>query len=83
VGLVLPITNINIIVLDGNKGRIVASRGYEHLGTKELIDARILDASKVTNLAKMIETKRELVIPDTKNSPDWIAYPSPFGSVLM
>lgn len=78
VGLVIPITNTNIIVLDGNKGRVVASRGYDQLGTKELIDARILEVSKVKNLARMIETKRELVIPDTKNSSDWIPFPESF-----
>ncbi len=75
VGMVVPNTKANIAVLDGSNSRVVASRGYEQMGTKELLQMRIMDASKVKNLVKMIETKKECLISDTKTNPDWLEYP--------
>lgn len=72
---VVPNAYTNIAVLDGAKMHVVASRGYEKLGVSELLHSRVMNADKIQNLDQMIKTKKECLIAETKNNPQWVTIP--------
>jgi diguanylate cyclase (GGDEF)-like protein len=72
---VVPNAYTNIAVLEGTKMRVTASRGYEKLGISELLHSRVMEAAKFQNLAQMIKTKKECLIAETKNNPQWVSIP--------
>jgi diguanylate cyclase (GGDEF)-like protein/PAS domain S-box-containing protein len=72
---VVPNAYTNIAVLEGAKMHVVASRGYEKLGVSELLHSRVMNADKIQNLDQMIRTKKECLIAETKNNPQWVSIP--------
>lgn len=51
----------NIMLIEGSKARIVRSRGYEALGTKELMMSRTFDISEISNFSQMVSTKQPIL----------------------
>jgi diguanylate cyclase (GGDEF)-like protein len=51
----------NIMLIEGTKARIVRSKGYDLLGTKELMMSKTFDIGEITNFAQMIKTKQPIL----------------------
>lgn len=51
----------NIMLINGSKARIVRSRGYEVLGTKDLMMSKIFDISEISNFSQMVTTKQPIL----------------------
>jgi len=75
VGKVIPNTTCNIMIAEGNQARIIRSRGYEDVGTEELLMARIFDLKKVNSLYKMAYSLEPTVSEDTSTDPNWTLIP--------
>ncbi len=73
---VVPFDSANVIMISGNKGVFVRSRGYEQFGENvpkevEKISFNLLETA---NLRWMIESKQPMIVSDTRQSPDWIRF---------
>ncbi len=51
----------NIMLIEGNKARIVRSKGYEVLGTEELMMSKTFDIHEIDNFSRMIQTKQPIL----------------------
>jgi len=76
VARVVPFDSANVIMISGNKGVFVRTRGYEQFGEdipKEV--AKIsFDLLETANLRWMIENKQAMIVSDTLQSPEWIRF---------
>ncbi|MEA5079790.1 MAG: sensor domain-containing diguanylate cyclase [Anaerolineaceae bacterium] len=72
---IVPNAYTNIAVLEGARMHVVASRGYEKLGIRELLHSRVLNADKIQNLNQMIREKKECLIAETRDNPNWVTLP--------
>ena len=61
----------NIMLIEGNKTRIVRSKGYDILGTKELMMSKIFDIDKIGNFSQMITTKQPILSFYPHLEQDW------------
>ncbi|MEN6571168.1 MAG: diguanylate cyclase [Anaerolineaceae bacterium] len=75
VGKVIPNTSCNIMIVEGNLARIIRSRGYEVVGTAEMLMARVFDLKKVNYLYKMAYSLEPTVSEDTATDPNWTLIP--------
>jgi len=75
---VIPTKACNVLLNEGINGRIIRQRGYEQIGTAEILSSRIIPLNKVKTFAKILKNKKELAIPDTQNSPEWKPRPESF-----
>jgi len=75
VGNVIPNTSCNIMFVEGNHARIVRTRGYESLGTEELLMAREFNLKKVSYLYKMAYSLQPIVSEDTATDANWSLIP--------
>jgi diguanylate cyclase (GGDEF)-like protein len=73
---VVPYDTANLMLLDETEGRvhIARQRGFEHLGPliADEMAAVSFDVRQTANLARMFETGRSLIIPDTSQDPNWL-----------
>ncbi len=67
---VVPIDAANIMLIEGDYVRIVRHRGYS-LSERETWQDLSMRISDRPNLARMMETKEPILIPDTWDSPHW------------
>ncbi len=76
IGRVVPYDTANVMLLDSQTGRIrvARQRGYEQFGDQVVRDIAALsfNISTTSNLRRMVESRRPLVIPDTADDPDWV-----------
>ncbi len=68
---VIPHDAANIMLIEGDFGRIFHHRGYPRSEVNNL-DSVQLKLSEAPNLLKMVETKRPIVISDTETYVGWV-----------
>ncbi|HID88640.1 MAG TPA: GAF domain-containing protein, partial [Anaerolineae bacterium] len=62
----------SVMVVEGNKARVVRHRGYERLGLVNHIANLVIPIDRYPLLQQMQETGLPVVIPDTLTSPAWV-----------
>ena len=67
---VVPVDAANIMLIEGDYVKIVRHRGYSP-SERETWQDLTMKISNRPNLARMMETKKPILIPDTQDSPDW------------
>lgn len=75
VGNVIPNTSCNIMFVEGNRAKIVRTRGYESVGTEELLMARVFNIKKIKSLYKMAYSLQPAVSEDTATDANWSLIP--------
>ncbi len=75
VSRVVPNDAANIMLIKGDRARVVRWRGYERFGAEEFISAIVCHISEVSGFQQMVCSREPLAIPDTANSPDWVRIP--------
>ncbi len=75
VGSVIPSTSCNIMFVEGNHARIVRTRGYESVGTEDLLKARVFTVKKINYLYKMAYSLQPTVSEDTATDANWSLIP--------
>lgn len=78
VGKVVPNAITNIMSVEGDQAHVIRSRGYETVGTEELLHTHIFEIKKVKNLYKMAYTFQPAVTEDTTKDPNWVPIPESF-----
>lgn len=73
-GRVAPHDTANIMLIEGDIGRVVGGRGYLKQGLPSRIGHRFVIDTFPT-LQRMIETGQPLIIPDTTIDPLWVHTP--------
>lgn len=71
---VLPCDSADVILIDGNQGRISHTRGFEKFGydvAKE-IDGLVFEMGRTANLDYILQTRQPLIIPDVLEYPGWL-----------
>ncbi|PKN98654.1 MAG: hypothetical protein CVU42_10575 [Chloroflexi bacterium HGW-Chloroflexi-4] len=61
----------NIMLINGNHAKIVRSKGYEVLGTKELMMSKVFDIDELSNFAQMISSKQPILSFYPHLEQDW------------
>jgi diguanylate cyclase (GGDEF)-like protein len=61
----------NIMLLEGSKAKIVRCKGYEVLGTKEMIMSRTFDTSELDNYSQIISSKQPILSYYPHLEQDW------------
>lgn len=74
VGLVVPYDATNIMLIEQGIARMAACCGYEKLGGAERVMKQVRIVRDVPNLLRMSETGQPIIVPDTRESPDWIEF---------
>ncbi len=72
VGRVLPHDAVNVMLVEGDKARVVQHQGYRELGLGDTMDQWSLQISTTPNLRTMVQTREPVIIPDTAADPNWI-----------
>lgn len=75
---VIPAKACNILFRDGNIGRVIRYRGYNQMGTAEVLSSRTFELQKISTFAQVLESNHELCIPDVQNYPGWKPMPESF-----
>jgi len=75
---IVPTTTCNILLAEGNNGRIIRQHGYEQMGTGEILSSRIFDFRKIKTFKQMLKKKQGLFVSDTHDFPDWVPMPESF-----
>ncbi len=75
VALVLPYDAADIMLIEGDNGRIFRRRGYAQLGGEEFVSSWVFRIDDFANLRKMRDTRQPLAIPDVTNCGDWVPTP--------
>lgn len=70
-GKVIAYKTANIMLIEGNKARIVRSKGYEVLGTEDLMKSKVFDINDLNNLAQMVSTKQPILSYYPHLEQDW------------
>lgn len=61
----------NIMLINGSIAKIVRSKGYEVLGTKEMMMSKSFDINELRNLSQMISTKQPILSFYPHLEQDW------------
>ncbi len=69
---VVPGDTFNVMLIEGDRARIVRSRGYERLGVMEPLSADAMAIDLYPSLLKMLHTQEPVTITDTAASPEWV-----------
>jgi len=74
VARVVPYDSASVLLIHGSTVGFARIRGYEQFGSHipEQVVNTTFDLQTTSNLKEMAETKEPLIIPDTRQSPDWI-----------
>jgi len=72
VARVVPGDASNVMLIEDSTVRAVRWRGYEHLGVEEQIASFAAPIAGYSNLVKMVQTGKPVVIPDPAADPDWV-----------
>jgi PAS domain S-box-containing protein len=75
VALVLPYDAADIMLIEGDNGRIFRRRGYAQLGGEEFVSSWVFRIDDFANLRKMRDTRQPLAIPDVTNCDEWVPTP--------
>ncbi len=72
VGKVVPHDTANIMLVEGNKVRVVSHRGYEKYNALGYMDNLQFAIAEVPNLQRMAVEGRPLIVSDTYMDPTWV-----------
>ncbi len=72
---VVPNVITNIMTVEGDQARVIRARGYEAVGTEDLLRARVFQIKKIKNLYKMAYTLQPALTEDTTQDPNWMTIP--------
>jgi diguanylate cyclase (GGDEF)-like protein len=72
---VVPNKTSNIMLLNGTLAHVVRSKGYDLLGTKEILHSRIIDINNLLNFKAMRATKKPILTADTLLDKTWHFFP--------
>ncbi len=77
VGKVVPhhSSSVMLIEKDGDTVRIVAARGYTHLGLDEYSERLRLSIQNTYTLSLMYNSNQPLIVPDTAQDAHWFNFP--------
>jgi diguanylate cyclase (GGDEF)-like protein len=70
-GKVVTYKTANIMLIEGSYARIVKSRGYEVLKTRELLMSKRFEISEISHLQKMVDTKVPILSYFPHIEQDW------------
>lgn len=65
----------NVMLIEGDRARVVRSRGYERFGVSDSIQSVTFHIPDTPGLCQVLETGEPLVIPDIAAYPGWIDLP--------
>ncbi len=71
VGKVVPCDASNLMLVEADQMRIVASRGYEQFGAAEQYRDLRLPLTEMWMVREMAATGRPVLVPDTAKDPHW------------
>jgi signal transduction histidine kinase len=69
---VMPQAAASIMLVEGDRVRVLRGHGYEQFGTEAGLTSISFDVSDVAGLRRMQETGEPLVIPDVEQYEDWV-----------
>lgn len=69
---IVPGDASNVMLIEGDALRVVRWRGYEAFGVKKAIEQVRLPLT-LPNIARMMQNKAPMVIPDVTQDPYWVA----------
>jgi diguanylate cyclase (GGDEF)-like protein len=75
---VVPNKTSNVMLMEGNQIRMVRSKGYDEIGTEEMVMARTFEVDKVENFKTMCESKQPVLTADTANNKSWRRLPESY-----
>ena len=75
VGRVVPSDAANVMLIEGDRARVVRWRGYERFGAEEFVSTVVFRIPEVPNLQHMVDTKEPIIISDTATYPGWVHVP--------
>jgi two-component sensor histidine kinase len=61
----------NIMLIEGDRVRVVRWRGYERLGMADRIEGYSVLLGEYPTLAEMVRTQQPMVVPETAADPEW------------
>ncbi len=73
-GQVIAYDSITIMLLEGQKLKVVRHRGYAERGMKTYIENADFNIADFPLLNLMLNTRQPCIIPDVLHSPKWIKY---------
>lgn len=68
---VVAFKTANIMLLDGKKARIVRSKGYDLLGTEEMMMSKVFDIKEIIHSGEMIKKKQPVLSYYPHIEQDW------------
>jgi len=74
-GQVIANDSMTIMLLEGQRLKVVRHRGYTERGLKEYIENADFKIEDFPSLVMMIKTRRPKIIPDIRDTPDWRPQP--------
>lgn len=69
---VIPSDAVNILLIEGNIGRIVRWKGYDQFGAIANVANKTFEIDKTPNFKYMVETGKPIGEPNTENAPNWV-----------
>ena len=75
VARVVHADTFNIILVDGDKGRMIRWRGYDELGIPSSPESRENVPIHYPSLLRMLHDGQPTVVPDVSKDPNWVAVP--------
>lgn len=69
---VIPSDAVNIMLIEGNTGRIVRWRGYDKFNAEAKVANKTFEIDKTPNFRYMVETGKPIGEPNTENAPTWV-----------
>ncbi|MBN1285472.1 MAG: GAF domain-containing protein [Anaerolineae bacterium] len=75
VGRVVPHDAASILFIEGSAARVVRCRGFAERGLDKDVHNLRFRIHDTPTLRRMVATRQPSIIPDTRNSPDWIDIP--------
>jgi len=76
VSRVVPNDAANIMLIKGDRARVVRWRGYERFGAEQFVSTVVFRIPEMANLQQMLDSREPLVIPDIADYPDWVCVPA-------
>ena len=73
IGRVVPYDSASVMLLQGDRVKVAAHRGYDRFGLSEWIAHLDVPIEKLAGIQRMARTRRPHVIPDVLTDPTWQA----------
>ena len=74
VNQVIPNDASNIMLIKGSRASISRARGYEKIPLNDRVKNTSFKIDDFTNLKKMFDNRKPIIIQDTSKNPDWVRF---------